>query len=182
MIEYYLFTHKGGEQTYNEGVFPIANLDLSIGIISSANLGENCARNVRIFKEILGSDMIQGNLSDLSGVIDKNLADEAEYMVLRISDEKIESIRRGGVYGKIVKDGELKVLPNGVMRLEDEDRIVCGTEEFFSNLADESILADSMFAESSQEWMEYLIRRISDVNWLSGGNLSAVTFIVRSGD
>lgn len=182
MIEYFLFTHKGGEQTYNEGVFPIANPELAIGIISSANLGENCARNVRIFKEILGSDMIQGNMNDLSGVLDKNLADEAEYMIIRISDEKIESVRRGGVFGKIVKDGELKVLPNGIMRLEDEDRIVCATDAFFSKLADESILADSMFAESSKEWMEYMIRRISDVNWLSEGNLSAVTLIVRSGD
>jgi len=181
MIEYFLLMHKGGRPAYNDGVFPIANPELTIGIISAANLGENSESVVKVFKDTLGSEAESQGFDVLSDEVVKRLPDNAEFMILRISDTRIESLRRGRVYGKIVKAGELKMLPNGVFGLEDEDRIVCGNEEFFSHLQDEAIYADSMFAESSQEWMEYMVRRISDANWLSGNNLSAVTLIVRSG-
>ncbi|SCW40609.1 hypothetical protein SAMN02910456_00957 [Ruminococcaceae bacterium YRB3002] len=180
MIEYYLFTHKGGRAQYLDEVFPVVNPELSFGILSSAKLGDKAALAGRRFKEILSSSLIELELPALCAEIDRNMPDNAEYMIFRISDERIVSLRRGNVYGKIVKEGELKVLPNGVLSLEDEDRIICGNEEFFRHLEDEEILADSLFAESSQEWMNYMVRRISDINWLSEGNMSAVTLIVRS--
>ena len=182
MIEYYLFMHKGGRETYQDGVFPIATPELTIGIVSSAGLGNDAPAVVKMFKDYLSSDIESKEFGVLSDEIMQHMPDNSDYMVLRISDTRIESVRRGKVYGKIVKAGELKLLPNGRLSLEDEDRIVCGTEEFFTHLTDEEILCDSMFAESSQEWMDYMIRRISDANWLAEGNISAVTFIVRSGD
>ena len=182
MIEYYLFTHKGGQPQYKDEVIPIVSPELAIGILSSSLLGEKCDVAARVFKDIMSSKMMEMELSDICAEMDKHLPDNAEYMIFRINDNRIESLRRGNVYGKIVKDGELKVLPNGVLSLEDEDRIICANEEFFRELVDEEILADSLFAESSQEWMNYMVRRISDVNWLSEGNMSAVTLIVRSSD
>ena len=181
MIEYFLLMHKGGRPSYTDGVFPIVNPELTIGLISSENLGDNSEAIVKLFKDTLGSEAETRGFKALSEEILNRLPDNAEFMILRITDTRIDSLRRGRVYGKIVKAGELKMLPNGVFGLEDEDRIVCGNEEFFMHLQDEAIYADSMFAESSQEWMEYMVRRISDANWLSGNNLSAVTLIVRSG-
>lgn len=182
MIEYYLFMHKGGQPQYQDGVVPIANPELSIGIIASSKLGDQAKAASKMFKDTLGSDLNRGSIMDLAKEIDLRIPDNAEYIIFRISDNEIESMRRGNVYCKIVKDGEMKVLPNGIFKLEDEDRIVCATEEFFSFLPDEAILADSLFAESCQEWMNYMVRRISDINWLSGNNMSAVTLIVRSSE
>ena len=182
MIEYYMFMHKGGQPEYTDGLFPIASPELTIGIISSKNLGESAGKIVKMFRDILGSDLSTKSFDELTETVINDMPDNADYMVLRISDTKVNSIRRGSVCGKIVKDGELKILPNGVFSLVDEDRLVCASESFFEHLPDEAILVDSMFAESSKEWMDYMIRRISDENWLSEDNLSAVTFIVRSGD
>lgn len=182
MIEYYLFMHKGGESSYRDGVFPIPNPDLFVGIIAGDKMGPEGEGAVKTFREVLGSDINSSPLAEIEKELNRCLPENAEYMIFRISDTRIDSLRRGKCYGQIVKNGELKVLPNGVLNLEDEDRIICATEEFFSHIPDEAILSDSLFAESSQEWMEFMIQRISDVNWLAGKNLSAVTLIVRSSD
>lgn len=182
MIEYYTLKHKGGQANYNEAVVPVASPELSIAIAATEKLGDTAAVAAKIIKDIMSSELVSRKVPDLASEIDRLTPDNTEYMVFKINDDRIDSMRRGGVYGKIVKNGELKVLPNGILGLEDEDRIVCGTEEFFSFLADEEILADSLFAESCQEWMNYMVKRISDINWLSGKNLSAVTLIVRSSE
>ena len=182
MIEYYIFKHKGGQPQYLDAVVSVPNPELSMGIIASEKLGENAQTSKKIFSEIMRSEFITREVHEIVEEVDKHINDKAEYMIFRITDTSIDSMRKGGVYGKIVKNGELKVLPNGILHLEDEDRIICATEEFFSFLEDEEILVDSLFAESCQEWMSYMVRRISDVNWLSGKNLSAVTLIVRSSE
>ena len=182
MIEYYIFMHKGGQEQYTDAVVPVANPELSMAIGATSKLGEKSLSVRKLLSDIMSSELVTKDIPALSAVIDEHLPDNAEYMVFRITDEKIDSMRRGGVYGKIVMNGELKVLPNGILGLDDEDRIICATEEFFSFLSDEEILADSLFAESCQEWMNYMIKRISDINWLSGKDLSAVTLIVRSSE
>ena len=182
MIEYFTFEHKGGRGQYLDSVVTVANPELSIAIAATEKLGENALPARKILRDIMSSELASKGIPELSSALAEHLPDSAEYMVFKIGDTKIDSMRHGDVYGKIVKNGELKVLPNGILGLEDEDRIVCATEEFFSFLSDEEILADSLFAESCQEWMNYMVRRISDINWLSGRNLSAVTLIVRSSD
>ena len=75
--------------------------------------------------------------------------------------------------------GQISLLPNGFYGLSPEDRIICATENFFDNITDEGILADALVADSCNEWMNMMIRRISDLTQLKCGNLSAVTLIVR---
>ena len=53
-------------------------------------------------------------------------------------------------------------------------------KDFFKFLTKEAILADAVTSISAEEWMDFLVSRISDINMLKGDNLSAVTFIVRN--
>ena len=55
------------------------------------------------------------------------------------------------------------------------DRLVCATSNFYRFLTDEGILADALVSDTCSEWMNMMIRRISDQNQLKCGNLSAVT-------
>ena len=87
----------------------------------------------------------------------------------------VECYRRGGVFAKIIKDGQIHVLPNGFFGLNVGDSIVCATSNFYKHLTDEGILADALVSSSCNEWMNMLIRRISDQCQLKCGNLSAVT-------
>ena len=103
-------------------------------------------------------------------------------MLIRIDDKHIEIERHGKVYAYIVQNGELKMLPNGMTSLEDEDRVICCSGEFLKCLNEIAILSDAVVSESAEEWMDNLVCRISDKNRLSEGNLTAVTMIVRSGD
>ena len=52
----------------------------------------------------------------------------------------------------------------------------------FRKLTDEAILCDALVSEDCSEWMNLMVRRISDVNELRCGNLAAVNFIVRGTD
>ena len=51
---------------------------------------------------------------------------------------------------------------------------------FFKYLSEDGILADALVADSCSEWMNMLIRRISDQTQLRCGNLSAVTLKLNS--
>ena len=59
--------------------------------------------------------------------------------------------------------------------MSPDDRIVCATAKFYKNISDEGILADALVADSCSEWMNMMIRRISDQTQLRCGNLSVVT-------
>ena len=103
------------------------------------------------------------------------LDEESEYLILRVLKNGVECYRRGGVFAKIIKDGQIHVLPNGFFGLNVGDSIVCATSNFYKHLTDEGILADALVSSSCNEWMNMLIRRISDQCQLKCGNLSAVT-------
>ena len=103
----------------------------------------------------------------------------SEFLVLRIEGHHIACFRKGGVKAKIVINGDLKLLPNGIFGLNDGDRILVATDNFYSHLTNEGILADALVTDSCSEWMNLLVRRISDANQLKCGNLSAVTLLVR---
>ena len=76
---------------------------------------------------------------------------------------------------KIVRQGQISLLPNGYFGLSSDDRIICATSNFFKFLNDEGILADALVAGTCNEWMDMMVRRISDQTQLKCGNLSAVT-------
>ena len=114
-------------------------------------------------------------ISIVDASLKEELSEESEYLILRVLKNGVECYRRGGVYAKIVKDGQIHVLPNGFFGLNVGDSIVCATANFYKYLTDEGILADALVSSSSNEWMNMLIRRISDQCQLKCGNLSAVT-------
>ena len=95
-----------------------------------------------------------------------------------MGEKKIKGIscfRRGEVCAKIIRNGQISILPNGYFELSPDDRLVCATSNFYKYLNDEGILADALVADTCSEWMNMMIRRISDQNQLKCGNLSAVT-------
>ena len=79
---------------------------------------------------------------------------------------------------KIVKDGQIHVLPNGVFGLNKGDGIVCATSNFYKYLTNEGILADALVSGTCSDWMNLMVRRISDQCQLKCGNLSAVTLML----
>ena len=81
MIEYYLFMHKGGQPQYQDGVVPIANPELSIGIIASSKLGDQAKAASKMFKDTLGSELNKGSIMDLAKEIDLRIPDNAEYII-----------------------------------------------------------------------------------------------------
>ena len=182
MIEYYTFKHPGVEEKYRDEVFLTLGEHTTIAIFNGSKLGSSSETARKLFVDILSGKNAQDNFDSMSQDIENAIPENAEYMALRIDDAWINSIRRGGVLAKIVKNGELKVLPNGVFGLENDDRIVCATEAFFNYIPDEGILASALTAESCEEWMSFLVQRISDINELKCENLSCVTLIVRSED
>lgn len=175
MIEYYTFMHNGNAETYTDEVILRLVPRLSVAIFYGSKLDNAPKSQALLFSEILSSDEFTKGLAHLSSLYDECLDSNCEYLILRVLENGIESIRRGNVYAKIIRDGRISTLPNGFFGLSPDDRIICATSRFYESLTDEGILADAAVAGSCNEWMMMMVRRISDHNQLMRGNLSAVT-------
>ena len=175
MIEYYTFKHRGYSLEYRDEIFLRLVPSITVAIFNGNKLESAPKSQSLLFSEILSSEEGRKNLNDLNDIFEDCLDDKSEYLILRVINNGIESIRRGDVCAKIVSKGQISLLPNGFYGLSPEDRIICATENFFDNITDEGILADALVADSCNEWMNMLIRRISDRTQLKCGNLSAVT-------
>ena len=180
MIETYSFSHSGGLEEYNDEVFVGFGSFTVAVVINGMNDHEMCRRVSLAVSRVLKNDFENMTFDDITYIISKIVKHNDEYAIIRITDNEIELEQHGGIKAFIVKDGDLKQLTNGMMKIENEDRIICGTDRFFRYLTKEAILADAVTSISAEEWMDFLVSRISDVNMLKGDNLSAVTFIVRN--
>ena len=174
MIEYYTFKHRGADEEYKDEVFLRLVPNLTVAIFNGSKLDSPKSQSL-LFSEILSSDEGSKDIDFLNTVFEDCLDEDSEYLILRVESEGIESIRRGSVCAKIVRQGQISLLPNGYFGLSSDDRIVCATSNFFKSLSDEGILADALVADSCNEWMNMMVRRISDQTQLKCGNLSAVT-------
>ncbi len=174
MIEYYTFKHRGADEEYKDEVFLRLVPNLTVAIFNGSKLDSPKSQSL-LFSEILSSDEGSKGIDFLNTVFEDCLDEDSEYLILRVESEGIESIRRGSVCAKIVRQGQISLLPNGYFGLSSDDRIVCATSNFFKSLSDEGILADALVADSCNEWMNMMVRRISDQTQLKCGNLSAVT-------
>ena len=174
MIEYYTFKHRGADEEYKDEVFLRLVPNLTVAIFNGSKLDSPKSQSL-LFSEILSSDEGSKGIDFLNTVFEDCLDEDSEYLILRVENEGIESIRRGSVCAKIVRQGQISLLPNGYFGLSSDDRIVCATSNFFKSLSDEGILADALVADSCNEWMNMMVRRISDQTQLKCGNLSAVT-------
>ena len=173
MIEYYTFKHRGAADEYKDEVFLRLVPNLTVAIFNGSKLDSPKSQSL-LFSEILSSDEGNKSFDYLHKVFDDCLDDDSEFLILRVEQNGIESIRRGDVSAKIVRQGQISLLPNGYFGLSSDDRIICATSNFFKYISDEGILADALVSGSCNEWMNMMIRRISDQTQLKCGNLSAV--------
>ena len=179
MIEYFTFKHSGEMDSYKDEIYLTVVPSVTVAIFYGSALQTASKVSPEMFSGLLAEVNPDPDFNRMCSVLDSKLPGNAEYLVLRIEGSRIACFRRGGVAAKIVLGGDLKMLPNGIFGLNEGDRILVATDNFFSHLTDEGILADALVTDSCSDWMNLLVRRISDVNQLKCGNLSAVTLLVR---
>ena len=179
MIEAYSFSHGGGLEEYNDEVF-LGFGAFTVSVIVNGNDDAECRkRESYVASKIFKTDFKRFTFDDLSYLIFRNVRRSDEYLLTGITDEKLETEIHGGIRGFIIRDGEIWNVTNGVIALENEDRILFATDRFLETLSYEAILADAVTSISAEEWLHFLVCRISDATRLKGKNLSAVAFIVR---
>ncbi len=174
MIEYYTFKHRGAADEYKDEVFLRLVPNLTVAIFNGSKLDSPKSQSL-LFSEILSSEEGRNGIDYLNQTFEECLDKDSEYLILRVEQKGIESIRKGDVRAKIVRQGQISLLPNGYFGLSSDDRIICATDNFFKFLTNEGILADALVADSCNDWMDMMVRRISDQSQLKCGNLSAVT-------
>ena len=181
MIEYYTFMHRGGAEDYLDNVYINHGESLTAFLYygSSDKTSEVLNNEARIAGGVVSAGRDRP-FSDIISDIGNLMGKESEYLVIRVSDSEVNIDSNGGVYAYIIKKGEVKRLPNGTIRLDNEDRIVCGTTRFYAKLSEPAIFTDATISFSSEEWMDFMICRISEQTMLSEGNLTAITFVVRN--
>jgi len=175
VIEYYTFKHKGNASEYLDEVYLTLVPNMTVAMFYGSKISDGARSQALLFSELLNSDEGRKSIADLNNVMEQYLEPGSEYLLLRSINNGIECFRRGDVLAKIVRNGQLNLLPNGYFGLSSDDRIICATSNFFKYLTDVGILADALVAENCSEWMNMMVRRISDQNQLRCGNLSAVT-------
>ncbi|MBR2992831.1 MAG: hypothetical protein IKF31_05945 [Clostridiales bacterium] len=175
MIEYYTFKHRGDSLDYLDEVYLTLVPSITVAMFYGSKVREGARSQALLFSELLKSEESANSIADLDAYMEEYLDETSEYLLLRSVNNGIECFRRGDICAKIVRNGQISILPNGYFCLSHEDRIICATSNFYKYLTDEGILADALVADTCSEWMNMLIRRISDQNQLKCGNLSAVT-------
>ena len=179
MIEYSTFKHRGNAYEYKDEVFLRLVPNLTVAIFNGNKLDSPKSQSL-LFSEILSSDEGNKSIDFLNNTFEECLDKESEFLILRVEQKGIESIRRGDVSAKIVRQGQINLLPNGYFGLSSDDRIICATSNFFKYISDEGILADALVAGSCSEWMNMMVRRISDQTQLKCGNLSAINLMLNN--
>ena len=125
MIEYYTFKHRGDALDYQDEVFLRLVPSLTVAIFFGSNLAIAPKSQALLFSEILNSEEGGRSIDFLSADFDECLDEESEYLILRVLDNGVECYRRGGVYAKIIKDGQIKVLPNGFFGMSNSCQRSC---------------------------------------------------------
>ena len=179
MIEYHTFKHRGESDSYKDEVYLTVVPSVTVAMFYGSALKTQSKISPTMFSGLLAEVSKDSDFNRMCGVLDERLPGKAEYLVLRIEGNQIACFRRGGVSAKIVINGDLRLLPNGIFGLNTGDRILVATDNFYKYLTNEGILADALVTDTCSEWMNLLVRRISDANQLKCGNLSAVTLLVR---
>ncbi|MCR4689453.1 MAG: hypothetical protein K5745_07895 [Saccharofermentans sp.] len=180
MIEYYQFKHNGGRDEYKDAIFLSIVPSMTFAVLYGSGMEDGAGEALNVLSKVFAGDEVQLEFDKLDKLVFDRMPKDAQYMLLRIKNESVECSKYGGVSAKIVMGGEMRLLPNGYFGLNAGDRIVCGTDNFIGNLSDEAIIADALVAENSSEWMNYMVRRISDINELTCGNLTALTLKVKA--
>lgn len=179
MIEYYTFKHNGDSETYDDEILMTIIPAMTMVLYYGSNLTQQVKEVTEKIAKVFDAVSNQADFGVISEAFENNVPSVADYMVIRLSNDKVESYKHGEVFAKIVMKGELRNLPNGMFGLSVGDRIVFGTGNFYAKLTDEAVLSDALVSENCSEWMNLMVRRISDANELRCGNLTAINIIVK---
>lgn len=182
MIEHYTFRNIGGSDSYQDIISEnyLKTFTAFIYYGSSPRNKEDSSSVAKLCASYV-TEQNQKNFEVLSNEIESYLSGDKEYLLIRLDGDELNFVSKGGVYGYIVRGGELFRIPNGTMILYPDDQIVCATTRFFSSLSLPAIITDALMSLTAEEWMDNMIYRISEKTRLIEGNLSAIT-IVRTKD
>lgn len=175
MVDYACFKHKGNAENYCDEVFLAESPCFTVAIFCGKEEYINSLSCSFQLSEILKDTKEDDDLEPICDSLNEKIPEDIEYLILRIdSNLQVNTLRRGGVLAWIVKNGEMMTLPNGIYGLKEGDMLVCAVKNFYSNLTNEGMLSDALISSDCNEWMDYMIRRVSDKTELLCGNLSAV--------
>ena len=175
MIDYACFKHKGNAENYYDEVFVSELPFFTAAVFCGKEEYINTLSCAFVLSEVLKDSKEGDQFETICAALDEKIPEDIEYLVLRIDDSlKVDSLRRGQVLACIANNGEMMTLPNGIYGLKEGDMIVCSVKNFYSNLTNEGMLADALISSDCNEWMDYMVSRVSDKTELLCGNLSAV--------
>ena len=124
MIEYYTFKHRGDALDYTDEIFLRLVPDLTVAIFYGSKISSAPKSQALLFSEILNSEEGSKSIDYLASVFEECLDEGSEYLILKVLKNGVECFRRGEVYAKIIKDGQILLLPNGFFGMSPDDRIV----------------------------------------------------------
>lgn len=175
MIDRACFKHKGNAEHYCDEVFLSEAPCFVAAVFCGKEEYINSLSCSFVLSEILKDSKEDDSLEQICKVLEEKIPEDVEYLILRIDGHlKADSLKRGQVRAFIVNNGEMMILPNGIFGLKEGDMLVCAVKNFYSNLTNEGMLSDALISSDCSEWMDYMIRRVSDKTELLCGNLSAV--------
>lgn len=183
MVETNIIKHNGKIPEYLDEVMLYTSNGIFVTLIDghsySENMSEDERNRINEFKHkvriLFQSDYRNSSFNTLCEVVDNLALSTDGYSILHINENKVESYIKGGTEIKLVTDGKILSMSNGVYYLDETDSIIMATKYFYSLLTEEGILIDALLSETCTEWSRYLMNRISDINHLECYNLSACT-------
>lgn len=175
MIDRACFKHKGNAEHYCDEVFLSESPCFVAAVFCGKEEYINSLSCSFVLSEILKDSSAEDKLEDICLSLEEKIPEDVEYLILRIDQSlMVDSFKRGQVRAFIVNNGEMMILPNGVYGLKEGDMLLLAVRNFYSNLTNEGMLSDALISSDCNEWMDYLVRRVSDKTELLCGNLSAV--------
>lgn len=183
MVETYLVKHNGSLDEYHDEVMFYTSNGMYISFIdgrsSKSDISEVERSHIDDFKKkvkmLFRSEYKESPFNTLCEVVDQLANSDDAYIILHIDENRIESHIKGRIKIKLISDGKISALPNGIYYLKETDSIIMATDYFYSLVADEGILVDALLSENCAQWSKFMINRISDLNHLNCANLSCCT-------
>lgn len=183
MVETYLIKHNGSLAEYRDEVMFYTSHGMYITFIDGKSFTESITeeerKHIDEFKQkvkmLFRSEYKECSFATLCEVVDKLAKPEDAYVILHIEENRIESHIKGKVKVKLIGDGKISPLPNGVYYMKETDYLMMATKYFCSMVPDEAILVDALLSDNCAQWSKFMISRISDLNHLKCANLTCCT-------
>ena len=183
MVETYTIKHRGQLNEYLDEVMIYTSRGMYITLIDGKSYNDNLSDEYKAHlsefkskvRKLFTSEFVECSFATLCEVVDKLAFQEDGYLIMHIDENCLEAYVMGSTQIKLITDGKISSLPNGVYRIKEEDSLILGTNYFFSLVNDEGVLVDALLSGTCKVWSKYLINRISDNTYFECCNLSCCT-------